>query len=61
MALKKTIVICSYIMMLNRKLTWTTFDTNIGNMDIGKRKILNKDKETKAVSASNTCLSSDNT
>jgi len=47
--------------MLNRKLTWTTFDTNIGNIDNGKRKILNNDNETKAVCASNTWLSSDNT
>lgn len=33
----------------------------MGNIDNGNRKILNKDKETKAVDASNTWLSSDNT
>jgi len=47
--------------MQNTKLTWTTFDTNIGNMDNGKRNMLNNDNETKAVCASNTWLSSDNT
>jgi len=51
----------SLISMLSRKLTWTTNDNSIGNIDSGKRKMLNKDNETKAVCASNTWLSSDNT
>lgn len=39
-------------------LTCTMFEISIGNMDIGKRRILNSDKETKAVEAVRWLLSS---
>lgn len=53
--------ICKWINNVTRHLTWTTFDTNIGNIDKGKRNMLNKDKDTNAVCASKIWLSSDNT
>lgn len=37
--------------MAKGSLTCTKFEINMGNIDIGKRRILNRDNETKAVVA----------
>lgn len=39
-------------------LTWTKFEINIGNIESGKRKMLNRAREAKAVSGLNTFFSS---
>lgn len=45
----------------NLLLTCTILEMSIGNMDRGKRRMLNRDSETKAISASKTLFSSTNT
>ena len=39
--------------MNSKALTVTRYDTNVGNIVMGKRRILKRDKDTKAFSASN--------
>jgi len=43
------------------RLTWTNVEMVIGSTDIGNRRMLNKDKATNAVWASNTFLGSERT
>lgn len=42
------------IVCLNKILTWIKLEMSIGNIDRGNLKMLKRDRETKAVSASNT-------
>lgn len=50
-----------HVCSINESLTWIILEIIMGSIDSGKRKILNNERETKAVFESKILLSSDRT